>query len=178
MLIYEKDIEKAYIEHLEAYPYASQIKSQVRLQAGILDIFYVSELAIGWGAPVVAEVKRGAVDEKACVQLLTYMAQIKRMLDHTPDEWSEYNGWRTLDINVKGELVGSKLTKKAERFLQFHHGIDFIQYKHLGGGWFSFEQDWGLNSYISDYHGELNEAFRECRKAYFKKNEEWEAANG
>lgn len=132
----EKDVEYAFADWLNDRKNYHVIAHQVRLPLGIMDVLGMVQDATGV-YPVIAEIKLGVINEKACTQLLGYMEQVEGILaDNTRiDDYT----WRNIQSpRCVGILVGASLNAMCARVVHMSR-MHFVQYTE-GHGAFRF--DW------------------------------------
>lgn len=140
----EKDVELAFADYLNHHGY-QVVAHQVKLPLGILDVLAMHMLAVNEKSvdviPVVAEIKLGPINEKACTQLLGYMEQIDRLLAYNTkiDPLGIAESYPTEPC--RGFLVGTSLNPMCARVVAMTK-MAFFRYDVIGGE-FVFEEQFG-----------------------------------
>lgn len=134
----EKDVENAFARWMATRDNYRVVGQQVRLPLGTLDVLVYAESAVP--VVLVAEVKLGTINEKACTQLLGYLQQVKHILGECafPGGLDEPP---IGEFDCLGILVGADINEMTYRVVKTM-GMDFIRYTPTNTG---IEFDWEMH---------------------------------
>lgn len=161
----EKEIELEFIKFLNSREHYQVLGRQVQLPFGVLDVLAWADYGGGPHATI-AEIKAGTIDERACTQLIGYMAQVDWMTEldiepATPDH---------PDYKCTGILVGSRINAMAMRVVKAFR-ISFCRYsienESIAFDWHvGFEHLWGYGEELARHIPgvEMNEVINRIRQ--------------
>lgn len=149
----EEEVETAFIEFLQSDRCYNIIGRQIDMPIGRLDVLAYHEIG-SRGFPsnelLIAEIKRGTVDEHACTQLLGYMKQLDSVI------WTKLVSITTDEEKFpkcKGILVGKSLHPMVKRIISTF-SLYFCRY-FVEGNEIKFE--WNFEPIDDDDYGKIFE---------------------